>query len=501
MLLFLARQRGRPAVFLTKRLRIRPTAHDRVMHAEARRPPHYPRLARRAVRQFTPVAGDVEQSVASPHDDEYERHVTNGGKMTARYCMGMALIAAVPCAAEARPVETAVLINDPNFVPELTVVQEVNDFGQLHYARIIEEDMHLEAWLKGRCGLNWRIQSAALRSPPICNGDLSGEANQVIEVCPSSGDEMDDDDESPGWTMDFEVNQDNMTFGPREAHLEQVPTAWLTRRLARIGDELITELAELSGNSPQFVRSLDLRIPVDLGVTFWMTCRRFAGNNDHATKTHTRDFPLYVTYRGASADGLPFEIDPEPPEQPRQPIPFGELTDRIHIEQAYLMILPDDTPDTCGMFLSGTFRTSGPTVVTYQIVDALGARSAQHEVTVDQSGVAFVSHELDFAEGTGATIGFTAADDGDTDPQDGIAFGTSLLDVPSDNLRGYYRIETLSPHRSSSNIVSYNLGDCTAEQGPRTPVFDAVVLGDPERIRELFREARSEEGYQPTGAD
>jgi hypothetical protein len=229
-----------------------------------------------------------------------------------------------------------------------------------------------------------------------------------------------------------------------------------------------------------------------------MTCRRYFGGNDHIIKTHDRKFPLMVTYRGATADGPAIVLNLDPPEQPVPPIPFGELTDRIRIEQAHLMIIPDDRPDTCGMFLSASFRTSGPTVITYRIVDAAGARSPVHDVGVGPTRAAFVSHEIDFSEGSGATIGFTAADN--PAQPGGIAFGSSLVDVPSDNLRGYYRIETIAPHRSASNIVSYNLEDCSGEEGPGAWVFDAVVLGDPDKLREAFRQASSIEGYSRASA-
>lgn len=391
----------------------------------------------------------------------------------------LAAIALIPLGAEAQPVYSAFLLNmDPELVPKLTVVQEPNDFGLPRYARILEEHMPLKAWMKGTCGANWRVQSAKLSS---YHEDYSGES-AIFATGSGLGDQ-------PGhWSLSFAVNQDNRTFGPHVADLEQVPTEWLTDKLMAAGEELVLSLAETTGLTPKLLRAQDLETELEFGLTFWFKCRRYLGDNDHAIKTVRTYFPLHLTYRGHTGGGTL--------GQPPRPMTFSDLTTGTRIDQVHLLMFPDQTPESCVMVLNGAFRTSAPTVVTYQLVDARGARSALREVSVDESGFASVMHKVDFAEGTGETMGFTTLE-GAPPPQSGIAFGSSLVDVPSDNLRGYYRIETVLPHRSLSNIVSYNLRDCTAEQGPTSFFFDVALWADPEKVREAVRDASSEKDYSP----
>lgn len=397
----------------------------------------------------------------------------------------VSLCVALPFSAVADPVETAVMLNNTQFVPNLTVEQDVNEFGQLHYAHIVEDTMHLEAWLKGRCGNNWRVQSARINS---CFPDQDGTLFQgSVEVCPASAGLL----FPTQWSTSLSVDQSKLTFGPHEAHLTDVPTDWLTTKLTAAGEANLVALAEMTHQNVADLRALDHQLLENLRLTFVMTCRRYFGNNTHVNKTHKRYFPLSVTYKGARVSDGELEISNQPPEQPPVPIPFGELTDRTHIKSANLMIIADDVPDRCGIFLSGTFTTSGPTVVTYRIVDALGAKSPQHEVTVDQSGVAFVSHEVDFGEGSGSTIGFINPS-AEENPQPGISFSGALVDVPSDNLQGYFFFETISPHKSASNIASYNLANCTAEHGPGGSFFDAKIMGDPEEIHRLFSSKKTQ---------
>jgi hypothetical protein len=399
-----------------------------------------------------------------------------------KYRLMLAAIALIPLRAEAAPVYSAFLLNtDPDVVPELTVVQEPNAFALPRYARILEEHVPIKAWMKGTCGTNWRVQSAELSS---LHEDYSGDSPLFA---PGSG--MAD----PGpenWSISFAVNQDHRTFGPHVADLEQVPTEWLTHRLTAAGEELIISLAETTGLTPKLLRAQDLETTFDLGLTFWFKCRRYAGNNDWAIKTVRAYFPLQVTYRAHSGGGTL--------GQPPQPMTFDDLTTGTRIDHVHLLMFPDETPDSCAMVLNGAFRTSAPTVVTYQFVDARGARSALRQVSVDESGFATVMHEVDFTEGTGETIGFTTLD---PPSPSGIAFGSSLVDLPSDNLRGYYRIETISPHRSLSNIVSYNLRDCTAEQGPTSFFFNVALWADPDKVREAVREAVSEQDYAPASGN
>lgn len=368
--------------------------------------------------------------------------------------------------------------------PEITVLQEANALGQLRYTRIAEDILQYPIVAYGDCNTNFRANSAFVSE---CHRDLDGTV-QTVEVCPAGADTPERFEHA------FDVNTDKMQFGSHEETLE-VPTSFLLETLTSAGETLVQEKSEEMNIPPAFVRLADVTGEIDWALTFHMVCRRWAWNNALAWQTSFALLPLKVTFRGAAPPAPPFEIDPVPPEQPNVPIPFGELTDTVRIEQARLSILPGDDPDVCGFYLSGVFRTSGPIRVTYRLVDALGAQSPVFEVDVDRSNTAFFSHEIDFAPGTGETLGLSVVPGRSPNPAGGVAFAGSFVNVPSDRLQGYYRVETVEPHRASSNIVSYNLQDCTGRAGPRSLGFDAAVIGEWDSVLEAFR--RADELYKP----
>jgi hypothetical protein len=368
--------------------------------------------------------------------------------------------------------------------PKITVLQEVNALGQLRYTRIAEDIMHYPIVVLGDCNANYRVEEAYVET---CYQDLDGTVSS-LEGCGAStmG--------STHFHHDFDVNTHAKDFGVHEETLE-VPTTFLVDILTSAGEELVQEKSEEIHKPAANVRLADITEEVDWPLTFYMGCRRWAFGNAVAYQTSYALLPLDVTFRGAAPPGGPFEIKPVPPHQPNVPIPFNELTDIIHIEQAQLFILPSADPDVCGFHLSGVFVTSGPTRVTYRLVDALGARSPVFEVDVDQTNTAFFSHDINFAPGTGETLGLSLLPGQPPNPAGGVAFAGSFVDVPSDRLHGYYRVETVEPHHATSNIVSYNLEDCTGSAGPRSLSFDAAVIGEWNSVLEAFRSAR--EPYKP----
>lgn len=362
--------------------------------------------------------------------------------------------------------------------PSLTVLQEVNDLGQLRYTRIAEEIMNYPIVAYGGCNTNFRADVAWVNQ---CFQHLDGTV-QSLEICPGP----------VGFGQGFHVDTAAKKFGPSD-ELLVVPTTKLLDQLTSAGETLIQNLSELSGFSPAFVRSLDLRIEVKWPLAFYMGCRRWAGNNAKAYQSSFVMLPIDVTFRGASPAAPPFRIAPVPPGQPDVPIPFGELTHRVQIEQAHLSILPNDDRDECGFYLSGVFRTNAPTRVTYRLIDALGARSPAFAVDVDQSNTAFFSHDIVFAPKSGETLGLSLVPGNSPNPAGGVAFAGSFVNVPTDRLQGYYRVETIEPHRAMSNIVSYNLANCTGGDGPASLSFNARVVGEWNSVLEAFR--RADETY------
>jgi hypothetical protein len=367
--------------------------------------------------------------------------------------------------------------------PEVTVIQDVNQFGVRSYTSIVQETITLPVSVYGGCNANFRAHKAYVEE---CFQQLDG-GGGLVQACLPIGEMFD---------QDFEVSQSAKKFGPGVVPIE-VPRQFLSEHLTQAGEDLIAKLAAQTEFSAGAWRSVDLRVPVDWDLTFIMQCRRWFGGNQVHSQSSYAVLPMMVTYRGLPGnvpDLLP--PDNDPPQQPTFPNPVGAFTSATRIEQAQLSILPDPARDPCGYALSGTFVTNAPTEVRYQVVDHLGARSKEFTVEVDQILVAFVSHEIEFAEGGTEPIGFAAAESGAGDA-DGLAFSNTFLANPTDNIQGFYRLETLAPHVAQSNVVSYNLEDCSGANGRRAPAFEAVVLGDPARIAEVLRrESEGETGYK-----
>jgi len=361
--------------------------------------------------------------------------------------------------------------------PEVTMVQDEVAQGVLRYTSLVEELVEIPVSVYGGCNVNFRAHATWVNE---CFQDLDG-GNELVGFCPSQF-----------FEQIFDVDQDAKKFGPGVVTIE-VPRQFLNDHLSQAGEEMIGNLAAQTEFSATAWRSVDLRIPVDWNLTYYMQCRRwFLGDAVHAQSWFS-PLPLMVTYRGATA--IPDLLPPDPnPQSPILPIPVDHLTTQNRIEQAALSILPDPAREPCGYVLSGTFVTSNPTEVGYQLVDHLGARSAAFTVDVDETLVAFVSHEIDFAEDATEPIGFTSPEADPEDPE-GPAFADTFLANPTDHIQGFYRIEAFAPHAAQSNIVSYDLDDCSAGAGPRAPVFEATVLGDPETVAEILRRTTRADAY------
>jgi len=365
----------------------------------------------------------------------------------------------------AEPVKIAIMA-DRELHPSITVRQETDELGRLRYTSIDEDSITIVPLAYGKCGRNYRVRNAFISNffEPYHGGYASS-----LEVFP------------PGdfWTRNFPVNTSKRTFGPHFEFLE-IPTFWLTDRLTQFGEQTVAQTAEALGTSLAQERAKTFVIPFEIRLAFYMNCRRYVGSSEKTfTKSVRSNFLIIPEFVGATSEGAGGFIPPlDPDDQPPTTIPVGEeLTERIRIDSASLLILPEEREMSCRLHLSTTFRTSRPTTVTYQLVDALGGRSPEFQVDVDHTGVAFASHEVDL-EASGANVisfeAFTAEENAA-----GPGFGGVLQDEPSDRERGYYRIETIQPHRMFSNIAGYNLDECVAEGGIQSFVFEAFIVDDP----------------------
>jgi hypothetical protein len=165
-----------------------------------------------------------------------------------------------------------------------------------------------------------------------------------------------------------------------------------------------------------------------------------------------------VTFKGG--DNLVVS-DPDSGNTPKSP--KSGITTGVRIDGNSLMILPEERPGSCRLHLSGTFRTSGATTVTYRLLDHLDAASAIRSVSVDQSGVAFVSHEVDLVEPDDQTLDLTLTVGAGNKGNDTKGSGDLQLE-PTSRVRGFYQIETIKPHLTMSNFAGFNLDECEAEE-------------------------------------
>ena len=257
---------------------------------------------------------------------------------------------------------------------------------------------------------------------------------------------------------DFTVNPDKRTFGPHFAQMD-LPIAWLAEVLSKIGEDLVDTTAATLGITANELRRQDWGGLIDLPLAFFVACRAPAESPTKQWHKSTLGwFPLQVTFKGA--ENLVVS-DPDSGSTPK--IPEDGITTGVRIDGNSLIIVPEERPGSCRLHLSGTFRTSGATTVTYRLLDHLGAASPLQSVGVDQSGVAFVSHEVDLVEPDNQTLDLKLAV-GAGNKRDDMKASGDLQQEPSTRIRGFYQIETIKPHRTKSNFAGFNLDECEAEE-------------------------------------
>jgi hypothetical protein len=195
------------------------------------------------------------------------------------------------------------------------------------------------------------------------------------------------------------------------------------------------------------IRAQDWTAYLTAPASFWLRCKRAVGYTglDKWWGVDTYIKSVRVVYRGASAD---FDIVNRAPGQGKYfdpSLPNGQLADTVNVD-ANLLIVPNEKEGDCKINLSGTFTTNGETVIFYYLVDDTGGMSPLYKVAVDQTYAAFVSHPIDLSE---------RELEG---PVPAIDQGFSSL--PTERLQGFYQIEVVSPHKTSSNIAEYNIEPC-----------------------------------------
>lgn len=396
--------------------------------------------------------------------------------MHLRLLLSVLLLAATPALA-VDPVVTAFML-PASPTPKITVRQELNGLGQLRYAAIVEDNMLLPVEVVGLCKNNWRIQQAVVSECATEGTSGPSPTLGTFEHCPEGANQF---------HHALPVDQQEKLLSKVE--LIEAPTESLDDIVTEVGEVHVTWFSGITGMAPAAVRAETFTLPVDWPLEFTFTCRRWAGNNDWFRKTTSKYIPLEVTFLGVSGASPPFTPQPDPPGAPVVPIPFGELTDRTRIEQATLLIAGEVSQDPCEFALSGSFVTSGPTEIVYRIVDDHGAKSPEFSVNVDQSLTAFVSHTVSFTETSGAPLGLEAPVGTPAPSPGALAFPGTLAQVPSDRVRGFFRLEMRQPHGGATNIVSYNLDSCEGGIAPSASLFEAVIPTHPKDVADLFEKS------------
>jgi hypothetical protein len=354
--------------------------------------------------------------------------------------------------------------------PAISVDQIAGVNGQLRYSRLREDVIEIPVDVYGRCNVNFRIDRAYVGGTYEALDGRSRFVGLGLVI----------EDSYSGFHQEFEVNTNNQTFGPRTEILEldrEELQSWLVEE----GEALVDQLAETSSFTEEELRSTRIDTILNFHPTFYFSCRRWAFGNGKRWQSSYGTVPLTVHFEPDTTSPV-FDELLGPPEGPTPiPVPVEVFTAGVRIDQNSFHLVENPEVAPCGFVLGGAFVTSGPTTVRYRIEDHLGALSPEFSVDTGRTRTAFVSHDVAFSEETGNALGFTA-------PQgEGDGIDDTLESTPTDNLQGYFRVVTTAPHGSRSNIVSYNIDTCESEALPVAPVFDAVIMTDPEVLPALVQ--------------
>jgi hypothetical protein len=358
--------------------------------------------------------------------------------------------------------------------PVVSVAQSAAVNGVLRYDRLLQDEVEIPVTVYGGCNFNFRVQTA-YASTYYQEADGT---DVFLEAGP------------PGtyYSPSFPVNQDADHYGPTEVKL-RVGREFLEEWMSAQGEALVDELAESSAFTEAELRQTQISTLVHFRPTLYFGCRRYAFGDGKRWQTSRAELPIHVNFLPAdNAGGNLDDLRDNPGDGVAIPVPVSELTARTRIEQNSFLLTPEPTHEPCGYALSGAFVTNQPANIRYRIEDHLGALSPEFVTETGITKTSFVSHEIDFSAETGEPLGFSANEQPPSDG--GLLFGDSLLNRPTDRIQGYFRVITTAPHHSKSNIVSYNLEECSSESMAAPAVFGAQIVTDLDGANELIGKYR-----------
>lgn len=407
--------------------------------------------------------------------------------MTSRLqCVCTALpLLMVPIAGLADNGVLSTYMNPLGEMPIVSVGQVADGNGVLRYAVLEQDAVKIDVEVYGGCALNFRVHAAVAE-------DFFQSADGSDVLITAAPDDV--------FAQQFDVDTNSKKFGPGPVVLE-VEREFIEDWLAEEGEALVDELAATAAFTEAELRTSRIGALVHFRPTFYFGCRRWAFGNTVHWQTSLSSLPIFVYYEPAPGDPPDTDDLLLPPDDPsRIPIPAAVFGTGTRIDQNAFHLVANPAKQPCGYALTGAFVTSAPTTIRYRIEDHLGSLSPEFVVEVDQTRTAYVSHEIDFSDETGEALGFTVPDGPPPEPN-GLLFGDTLFSASTgDNVQGFFRVATTAPHASKSNIVSYNLHDCTSEALAPPPVYQAYFVADPDELDELVRvyhERAYQEGKRP----
>jgi hypothetical protein len=341
-------------------------------------------------------------------------------------------------------VEYVSIGDDGSTIPTIEVFQAVDQNGDLRYSTLKGSNFlnpgmtNVRVKVAGRCKRGYLLSGAELETE---NCVVGGRADTSADRDRDCRDPLLID---PHAVQQVPFTQGNRTLGTRNVDF-YVPLANFQAVIDYGNEDVAARAGSLFEESR--IRAQDWTAYLTAPTSFWLRCKRAVGYTglDKWWGVDTYIKPVRVVYRGASAD---FDIVNRAPGQGKYfdpTLPNGQLADTVNVD-ANLLIVPNEKESDCKINLSGTFTTNGETVIFYYLVDDTGGMSPLYKVAVDQTYTAFVSHPIDLSE---------PELEG---PVPGIDQGFSSL--PTERLQGFYQIEVVSPHKTTSNIAEYNIEPC-----------------------------------------
>jgi len=344
-------------------------------------------------------------------------------------------------------VKYAKISDDGVSTPTIEVFQTEDPNGQLRYTTLkagnyLDPTVNIGVKVSAQCKWGYELSRTFLE-----NNDLGDDLQKYYDYW-GTGIVPNSPSYSPIVSLpivlqDFPFTNGNRTLGERVEYL-RLPVGSF-EPLIDYGNEWVAAHSD-SIIQENNIRANDWTAFLNQPVGFAVRCKRVVGYTglDKWWGNATYDKPIRVVYRGKSAEFDLINLAPGQGAHFDPALPNGQLGDTVNVDASLLIVENEETE--CTLDLSATFTTNGETVIFYYLVNDRGVVSPLYKTAVDQTHTAFVYHPIDLSE---------------QEPEIVFPADTRQLSaVPTDRLQGFYQIEVVSPHKTMSNIASYNIEPC-----------------------------------------